>query len=114
MVPAAPPPKVTLSLVKALSYFTAALSVAACASLTDFNCPPFTASFELAATVPSATFVSLIDVVVEPFASCNLVATFAATTSVGEPMVLPPTSTAVDRYHFPSFALVSLFPVVSV
>ncbi|MNZ92992.1 hypothetical protein D3C78_1120420 [compost metagenome] len=32
------PPKVTLSFVTALSYFTAALSVAACASLTSFNC----------------------------------------------------------------------------
>ncbi len=37
MVPATPPPKVTLSFVAALSYFTAALSVAVCASLTSFN-----------------------------------------------------------------------------
>ena len=52
VVPVAPPPKVTLSLVVASSYLTAALSVAVCCPAKASNWPLFTTSF---ASVPAST-----------------------------------------------------------
>ena len=79
-----------------------------------YNWLPLIASVELAVTDPAATLLSLVAVVVEPFAFWTEVIMFAAATSLGLPIRLPSALTSVAAYHLPSAALVTLSPAASV